>query len=168
MPCQVYTHRYFVLDGHRQQRWRIDLEIGEGGRNGPGDMRLAALFFHFERHLSVMGSLASELNFKVGVDARCRGIRFRQASTHSDQRKLRTARDLNHVEVAVAVPRIKRLNWYRDQKLALPAMADALALRPMAHTFRLVQWVGHMVGESALLEDPLGIRFSKRGERHER
>ena len=37
-PGQVHAHRNFVLDGHRQQRWRIDLEIGERGWNGPGDM----------------------------------------------------------------------------------------------------------------------------------
>lgn len=32
----------------------------------------------------------------------------------------------------------------------------------MTHTLRLVQWMGHMVSESALLQDPLGVSFSKR------
>ena len=68
MPGHVYAHGNVVLDGNCQKRRWIDLEIGERGRNGPADMRLAALFFHFERHLFIVGSLASELNLKVGID----------------------------------------------------------------------------------------------------
>src|ERR1700686_2862332 len=168
MPGHVHAHGNVILDWHCQKRRWIDLEIGERGRNGPGDMRLAALFLHFERHLFVMGRLPSELNFKGGVDGRRRGIGFRQASTHGDQRKLRTARDLNHVEIAVAVPGVKRLDGYSNQEFALARAANTLALRPMTYTLRLVQWVRHVVSESALLKSPLGVRVSKRSERYER
>lgn len=167
-PGHVHAHWNVVFDWHGQKRGRIDLEIGERGRNGSGDMRLAALFFHFERQLFVMGSLASELNLKVSVDGRRRGIGFRQASTHGDQRKLRTACDLNHVEVAVAVPGVKRLDGYSNQEFALARVANTLPFRRVAYTLSRVQWMGHMVSESALLEDPLGVSYTKRSERHER
>ena len=41
-PGHVDAHRDFVLDGERQERWGVDLKIGQGGRNCPGDASLAA------------------------------------------------------------------------------------------------------------------------------
>jgi len=66
------------------------------------------------------------------------------------------------VEVAVAVPGVKRLDGYSNQEFALSSVAYTLSFRRVAYTLSLVQWMGPMVGESALLEDPLGVSFSKR------
>ena len=83
---------------------------------------------------------------------------FGQAGAHGDHGKLRAARDLQHVKVAVAVPGIKRLDRHRDQEIALSGMANALASRRMAHALGLMQRMRHMIGESALFKDPLAIR----------
>src|ERR1700730_285567 len=37
----------------------------------------------------------------------------------------------------------------------------------MAHALRLMQWMGHMVSESALLDDPLAVSCSKGGQTRE-
>ena len=66
-PGHVYAHWDVVLDWRCQKRGRIDLESGERGRNGPSGMRLAALFFHFERYLFMVGTLPGPLNLAVGV-----------------------------------------------------------------------------------------------------
>src|SRR5579863_7300408 len=116
--------------------------------------------------LSVQGSPAGKLNLQISIDGRRCGSRFGQAGAHGDYRKLRATRNLNHMKVAVAVPRIKRLHGYRDQEIALSVVANALASRRMAHTLRLMQWVRHMVGERALFEESLAVR-SKRGEGYE-
>src|ERR1700758_4689657 len=69
-PRHVNAHRNFILDRHCQERWRIDFEISEGGRNGPGDMSHVALRFYFEGDLLVLCSLAGELNLQIGIDGR--------------------------------------------------------------------------------------------------
>ena len=46
--------------------------------------------------------------------------------------KFRAARHLKHVKIAVAVTRIERLHGHRNQKIALPIVANALAFRRMA------------------------------------
>ena len=167
MPGHVHSHRNFVLDWHRQERWRVDFEIRECGRNCPRDVSLAAVRLQLEWNLLVLGSLASELNFQIGVHGRRCGNRFGQAGTYGDYGKLRATRDLQHMEIAIAVPGIKRLHCYRDQELALASVADALPSRRMAHTISLVQWVRYVVSERALFEDPLAIGSSKRVECHE-
>ena len=54
------------------------------------------------------------------------------------------------MKISVAVSRIKRLNWYRNQELALPGMANTLALGRMTHAFRLMKWMRHVVCKRAL------------------
>ena len=73
---------------------------------------------------------------------------------------------LKHVKVAIAVPRIKRLNGYRDQEIALSGVADTLAYRRMADAIDLMQRMRHMIGESALFKNPLAIGPAKCGKRH--
>ena len=48
----------------------------------------------------------------------------------------------------------------------MPGMADALALSRMTHAFALMEWVGNVVRERALLEDPLAVG-SKHGHGYE-
>lgn len=167
MPGHVHTHRDFVLNWHRQKRGRINFEIGERGRNCPRNVSLAALCLQFERHLLELGSLARELNLQIGVDRRRCGGRFRESRAYGDHGKLRPPRDLQHMEVAVAVSGIERLDGNRDQEVALPAVADTLTSRRMAYAFCLMQRMRHVVSESALLKDPLTIGSSKAGECHE-
>ena len=74
---------------------------------------------------------------------------------------------LQHVKVAVAIPRFERLDGRRHQEIAMPRLANALAARAVADAFALVQRVGHVIGESGLIEDPLGLRSGERGYRQE-
>ena len=164
-PGHVHAHWNFVLDWHRQERWRVDFEIGECGRNCPRDLSLAALCLQFERNLLVLGSLASELNLQIGVNGRRCGGRFGQAGAYGDYGKLRAARDLKHMKVAVAVPESNDFTGTAIKKSHCPAWQTPLPSRRMAHTLGLMQWVRHMVRESALFEDPLAVRSSKRGKR---
>ncbi|MGO9616981.1 MAG: hypothetical protein ACLP6W_11320 [Bryobacteraceae bacterium] len=76
--------------------------------------------------------MTGELDFEIGMDCSRFGGRFGQLGPHGDDGKLRAARYLKHVKIAVAVPRIKRLDGYRDQQIALPGMTDALASRGVA------------------------------------
>ena len=97
MPGHVYPHWNFVLDWHRQERWRVDFEIRKCGGNCSRDVSLDALCLQFEGNLLVLGSLAGELNLQIGVDGRRCGGRFGQASAHDDHGKLGAARDLEHM-----------------------------------------------------------------------
>jgi hypothetical protein len=156
-PGHIHAYWNLVLDRHCQERRAVDFEIGERGWNCPRDVSLATLCFQFERNLLVVGGLASELNLQIGVDGRRYSGRFWQARANGDYGKLCTAGYLNHVEVTVVVPRIERLDGYRDQEIALSRVANSLPSRRGAHSFTLVQGVGHMVSESALLQNPLAI-----------
>ena len=79
--------------------------------------------------------------------------------------KLRPARDLQHMQITVAVPGIKRLDGHGDQKITLSGVANSLSSRRVAHPFTLVQRMGHMISESALLQNPMAVRCSKSGQR---
>src|ERR1019366_2743828 len=157
-PGHFHAYRNIVFDGHGQQRRRVDFEISECGWNYPCEMGRAALRHQFEGNLLVLGSLAGKLNFQIGVNGCGCGGRFGQAGAHGDHGKLRPARDLDHMKVAVAVPGIKRFDRHRDQKIALSGVANSLASCRVAHTLALMQRMGYMVGESALFENPLAIR----------
>ena len=79
-----------------------------------------------------------------------------------DDGELRAARRLKHVKIAVAVSRIKRLNGYRDQEIALTSVTNALASRRVADAVGLMQRVRHMIRESGLFKNPLAIRLRER------
>ena len=140
------------------KNWRVDSEIIQSGWNCPCDVSLAAVRLQSERNLLVLGGLAGELNLQIGVDGRRRGGRFGQAGAYDDHRKLRAARDLKHMKVAVTVPGIKRLDGHRDKEIALSGVASSLASCRVAHTLGLMQRMGYVVGKSALFENPLAVR----------
>ena len=59
------------------------------------------------------------------------------------------------MQIAVAVPRIKRFDGYRDEEIALSGVANALSARRVADALGLMQRVRHMIRESALRQKPL-------------
>src|SRR5205807_9996972 len=63
----------------------------------------------------------------------------------------------HHVKIAIAVARIERFHGHSDEEVALSGMADALATSSVADAIRLMERVRDVIGESALLENPLGI-----------
>jgi len=75
--------------------------------------------------------------------------------------------DLKHVEVAVAVARIERLDGDRDEEIALPVMTDAFASSGMAGALTLMEWVRDVIGERALVENPLAVDGEKARSRKE-
>src|SRR5450631_760335 len=119
-----------------------------------------------KRNLLVLGSMASELDFQIGMDGYRCGYSFGQAGAHRDHGELRAARYLEHVQVAVAVSRIKGLHGYRHQKIALSLVTHALAAGGMADAVSLVQRVRDVIRESRLFKNPLTIR--RRGKRRKR
>ena len=127
------------------------------------DMGLAAVGHQLEGNLPVLGRLAGELDLQVGVDRRGCGGRFGQAGSYGHHGKLCAPCHLHHVNIAVAVPGIKRLYGHRDQKIALSGVANALASRRMADTLGLMQRMRHMIGKSALFQNPLAVRCGEVG-----
>ena len=118
-----------------------------------------------EWYLLILDGVPGKLDLQIGSHA-CRfGCRFGQSCAHADDGKLRAARHLKHVKIAVAVPRIKRLHRYRNQKIALSGVANAFASRSMADAVGLFQRVRHVIRESGLLENPLTICLGEGGTR---
>ena len=68
------------------------------------------------------------------------------------------------MQVAVAVAGIEGLDGDGDQEVALSFVADALAARGVAHAFGLVERVRNVVGQCALLEDPLVVGSEEGGQ----
>ena len=71
---------------------------------------------------------------------------------------------LKHVQIAVAVARLKRLDRSSDQELALARMADPFPTRSVTDTFQLMQWMGDVIRERGLLEHPLAVRARRSGK----
>ena len=111
-------------------------------------------------------SLAGELDFQIGMDACSRGVRFWQSGAHRDHGKLCASRRLNHMNVAVAIARIKGLNRYRDQEIAFSVVTNALASGRVADSVSLVQRVRDVIRERGLFKNPLTIR--RRGKLRKR
>ena len=109
-----------------------------------------------------MGGLAGKLDLQIGMNRGRSGSCLGQPSADGDHGKLRAAGYLKHVQVAVAVPGIKRFDGHGDQEIALPGVADALASRRMAYTLALMQRVRDMIGEGGLFQSPLAIRGKRR------
>ena len=109
-------------------------------------------------NLLVLGGLAGKLDLQIGIDRCGCGYRFRYSGAHHNHRKFCATCHLQHVEIAVAVPRIKRLHWYRDQKIALSFAANTLASRGMTNAIGLMQRVRDMIRESGFFKNPLAIR----------
>src|ERR1700745_1971351 len=103
LPGHLDPDRDLVLHGHGEERGRIDFEIGERGGNSSGEVRFISLLCELKDDLLIVSILSSELNFKIGMDGGGVGSRFGQAGANGDHRKFGTPRDLNHVEVAIAI-----------------------------------------------------------------
>ena len=73
----------------------------------------------------VQDCLTRKLHFKVGVDGSRSWSRFGQSGSHHDHGELSSARDLDHVKIAIAVTGVKRIYWRRDQKIAPAGIACA-------------------------------------------
>jgi len=73
------------------------------------------------------------------------------------------------VQVSVAIAGVERLDGNRDQELPLALVADALAARGVAAAVGLMQRVRDVVGEGALLQNPLVVsgKEIRQGEKRE-
>ena len=157
----AYGDLVFYWEG--QERGRINLEIGQRGGNGSRDSYFISLPHDLESDLTVMSGLAGELDFQIGLDGcRCGG-RLWQPRADGDHWKFRSARDLDHVQVAVAIAGIEGLYGDCDQEVALSVVANAFAAGGVALAVGLVQRMRDVVGQGALLEDPLVVRCEKVG-----
>jgi hypothetical protein len=61
------------------------------------------------------------------------------------------------VEVAVAIPGIKRLDRNRDKEIALSIVTSAFASCRVANAINLMQRVRDVIREGGLFKDPLMI-----------
>ena len=83
---------------------------------------------------------------------------------HGDHGELAAARHLQHVEIAIAVAGIERFDGHGDQEIALPRVADALALGRVADAVHLMQRMRDVIGEDGLLQRPLAVGLRARGK----
>jgi hypothetical protein len=151
-PGHLDLHRNVVLNRHRQQRWRVNLEIGELGRNGSRDLLFIPLRRDLERHVFVVRGLSGELHAEVEVDFSRARHRLWNVRSHGHHGILRTARHLDHVQVTIAVAGVERLHWYCDQEVALTVMANAFPPRCLTDAVYLMQRMRDVIGEGALVE----------------
>jgi hypothetical protein len=103
VPDYVHANGNLVLDGDGEEGGRVDLEVGEGGRDCALDVVRRALDDLSEGHVGVVHGIAAELDFKIAVEGgRCEAG-FGQPEPDGDDGELCAAGDLNHVEVAIGV-----------------------------------------------------------------
>ena len=79
--------------------------------------------------------------------------------------ELRAARNLKHVEVAIAIAGVEGLDGYGEQEITLPQMTNALSLRSMAHTIDLMQRMRHVISEGGLVQGPGAVCLGERRQR---
>lgn len=156
-PRHFHMDRDVVLNGERQWRRRVDLEIVYGGWNRAPDFDRAPLTQALEGDLPVVGGLASELDLQVRKDGWHQRGFFGYVQAHGDQRKLAAARHLKHMKVAVGVAGVKRLDGDRDQEIALSGAANSLTAGRVADAIDLVQRVRNVIGERGLFESRLPV-----------
>jgi hypothetical protein len=88
----------------------------------------------------VVCGAAGELNFQIAVQRGLVESGLRQPEAHSHDGKLGAARGLEHVEVAVGIPGVKRLDRHGDEEVALPGVTDALPARGVDEASRGRPW----------------------------
>src|ERR1035438_7124776 len=137
-PSHIHAHGHIVLDGYREERRRVDLEIGDLRRNGSGEPYRGSLGRLLEFDLLILNGLAGELNLQIGMDGARPNRRVGHSRAHADEGELPAARHLQHVKIAVAVPRVEGLHRRRDQEIALSGLANAFASRRMADSLAFV------------------------------
>ncbi|SPE26885.1 hypothetical protein SBA5_560051 [Candidatus Sulfotelmatomonas gaucii] len=150
MPGHVDADRDLVFDGHGEERRTLDFEVGTGERNGSGDTDFPALLDALERDLGVVGRLAGELDFEVGVNPLLRDLGLRNAGAYLDEGKLGAARGFDHVQIAVGVARVKGLDRDGDEEVAPAGVTDSFAAGGVADAVNLVHGMRHVIGEGGL------------------
>jgi len=88
-------------------------------------------------------------------------------SADGDHGKFSAARDLNHVEVAITVAGVEGLHGNGDEEVALSGMTGSLPAGGVADAIGLIKRVRDVVGEGALLQNPLAVSKRKRRESQE-
>jgi hypothetical protein len=119
-----------------------------------------------EWNLLILGGLAGKLDLQISMDRGGCGCSFGQSGAHAHNGKLGAACRLQHVKIAVAVPRIKRLHGDSDQEIALSGVTNAFASRGMTDAVDLMQRVRDVIGEHGLFQNPLAIGLGKLGSQH--
>ena len=165
-PGHLYLDGDFVFYGQGQQAGGIDFEIGKRGGYRSRHLGVVALSGELEWDLFVVDGLAGELNLEVGVGGGGRGGRLGQAGADGDHGELGAAGDLHHVNVAIAVAGVEGFDGDGDEEVALAVVTEALAAGSVADAVGLMEGVGDVIGESALLEEPLAV-LGEGGQREE-
>lgn len=68
VPGHVDTDRDLILDGHGEERWTVNFEIGTGERDSSNDVNSASLLDALQWDLRIVSGLAGELDFEIGVN----------------------------------------------------------------------------------------------------
>ena len=114
--------------------------------------------------MGIVGRLAGELDFKIGIDGSGCGCRLRQLGAYDHHRKLPATGSLQHVQVAIAVAGIEGFDRRGNQEVALSSVADALAFGSLTDAIDLMHRVRHVITQRGLDKDPLTVGLTKRGE----
>src|SRR6266699_2264467 len=139
MPGRLHVDRDVVLDGNREERRRVDLEVGDRRRDRSRYECYVSVHDDVKWNPRIMRGLAGTFDLQIRVDrVRERGP-FRQLCPHRDDRKLTAPRCLQNVQVAVTVTGIKGFDRHRDQKVTTPGLTSPPTSRRMAHAIDLVQ-----------------------------
>jgi len=154
MPGHVDAHGNFVLDGDGEEGGWVDLEVGERGGDGAGDVVAVAGDGLVEDYVRIVGGVAGELDFEIAVEIGVGQGGLGETKANGDERELSAAGDLEHVEVAVGVAGVEGFYRGGQEELTDAEVADALAAGGVADAIDLMQRVGHVVGEGGLVEGP--------------
>ena len=168
LPGHVDANRNVVLYGHGEECRRIDFEIGKRGGDRSGEVSFVSLPCELKGDLLIVSGLSGELNFEIGVDGSGVGGGLGQAGADGHHGKFCAAGDLNHVEVAIAVAGVEGFDGDGDEEVALSLAAGSLPARGVADAIGLMKRVRDVVGERALLENPLGVGEGKYGQKQQR
>lgn len=157
MPYCVDSYWYFVPYRYRQKSRRIDLEVGESGGYNACNAVLAIMDFLLESDVCVVRGLSGERDFQIGIEAWLRRPISRHAESNCDHGELGPANNLDHVEVPVCVPGVKRLYRSSHQELACLRAAKTFASGCVRRAIYLVHRVGHVVRERGVVQHPLTL-----------
>lgn len=172
VPDHIDADRDLVLDRDGQEGGCIDFEVGEGGGDHARDVMGGALDGLVELHVSVVCSIAGELDFEVAVERGRVEARLGQAKANLDDGELHAAGGLDHVQVAVAVAGIEGLDGCGDEEVTLTFVAYTFSTSSVTGAIDLVHRMRHVIGEGGLIEGPrlvgrLGVRGCESGQREQ-
>ena len=80
---------------------------------------------------------------------------------HLNDGKLCALRRLDHVQVAIRIARVKRLDRCGYQKIALSRVANALSACGVAGAVNLMHGMRHVIAETGLLQDVGRVRLGE-------